>query len=80
MQLALLEKEQAFKREAEKNNTGKSKSSTLKRFFQPTGYKPLLILTGLFGFQQFSGIYITLFYAVTFFQVTLSTICGMKVF
>jgi len=37
-------------------------------FLQPTAYKPLLILSGLFVFQQFSGTYITLFYAVTFFK------------
>ncbi|XP_063922359.1 facilitated trehalose transporter Tret1-like isoform X3 [Zophobas morio] len=39
-----------------------------KEFLKPTGYKPLLILLGLFVFQQFSGIYITLFYSITFFQ------------
>ncbi|CAG9861707.1 unnamed protein product, partial [Phyllotreta striolata] len=39
-----------------------------KEFFKPTGYKPTLILTGLYFFQMFSGIYITLFYSVTFFQ------------
>lgn len=39
-------------------------------FFRPTGYKPMIILFFLFLIQQFSGIYITLFYAVTFFQVT----------
>ena len=42
-----------------------------KEFLKPTGYKPLLILLGLFVFQQFSGIYITLFYSITFFQVCL---------
>lgn len=39
-------------------------------FFRPTGYKPMLVLFFLFLIQQFSGIYITLFYAVTFFQVS----------
>lgn len=39
-------------------------------FFRPTGYKPMIILFFLFLIQQFSGIYITLFYAVTFFQVS----------
>lgn len=43
--------------------------SKLRGFLNPTGYKPLLALFGLFVIQQFSGIYITLFYAVTFFQV-----------
>ncbi|KAG5675154.1 hypothetical protein PVAND_005080 [Polypedilum vanderplanki] len=37
-------------------------------FKKPTGYKPLIILFFLFFIQQFSGIYITLFYSVTFLQ------------
>nr|CAD7607169.1 unnamed protein product [Timema genevievae] len=41
----------------------------MKGFLKPTGYKPMLVLSGLFFFQQFSGIYSTLFYAVTFFEV-----------
>jgi MFS family permease len=36
---------------------------------KPTFYKPLTILFFLFFIQQFSGIYITLFYSVTFLQV-----------
>lgn len=39
-------------------------------FKKPTGYKPLTILIALFFIQQFSGIYITLFYSVTFLQVS----------
>jgi len=35
----------------------------------PSGYKPFIILNTVFLLQQFSGIYITLYYAVTFFQV-----------
>lgn len=38
-------------------------------FKKPTGYKPLTILFFLFLIQQFSGIYITLFFSVTFLQV-----------
>lgn len=38
-------------------------------FLKPTGYKPLTILFFLFLIQQFSGIYITLFFSVTFLQV-----------
>lgn len=38
-------------------------------FKKPSGYKPLTILFFLFLIQQFSGIYITLFYSVTFLQV-----------
>ncbi|KAG4075623.1 hypothetical protein HA402_003448 [Bradysia odoriphaga] len=37
-------------------------------FLKPTGYKPMIVLFWLFLIQQFSGIYITLFFAVTFFQ------------
>lgn len=69
MQLAFLQKEQMLKAEEQQRLVGNSASRKLKMFFQPTGYKPLLILSGLFFFQQFSGIYITLFYAVTFFKV-----------
>lgn len=41
----------------------------LNEFRKPTGYKPLTILFFLFFIQQFSGIYITLFYSVTYLQV-----------
>ncbi|KAK9509422.1 hypothetical protein O3M35_006746 [Rhynocoris fuscipes] len=37
-------------------------------FQKPTGYKPLFILIMMFFFQQYAGIYITIFYAVTFFE------------
>ena len=43
-------------------------SAKIRPFFQPTGWKPMFILFLLFSFQQFSGIYITLFYAVTWFK------------
>jgi hypothetical protein len=36
---------------------------------RPTGFKPLLVLFGLFFFQQFSGVYTTLFYSVELFKV-----------
>jgi facilitated trehalose transporter len=45
------------------------KESKWAGFKKPTGYKPLTILIFLFFIQQFSGIYITLFYSVTFLQV-----------
>lgn len=44
-------------------------STKLRGFLKPTGWKPMMILFLFFSFQQFSGIYITLFYAVTWFQV-----------
>uniref|UniRef100_A0A6E8W0L2 MFS domain-containing protein n=1 Tax=Anopheles coluzzii TaxID=1518534 RepID=A0A6E8W0L2_ANOCL len=42
--------------------------SKLRGFLKPTGYKPMIILFWFFLIQQFSGIYITLFFAVTFIQ------------
>lgn len=39
-----------------------------KAIIRPTGFKPLFLLLSLFFFQQFSGIYVTIFYAVTFFK------------
>lgn len=48
------------------------RSSKYAGFLKPTGYKPLFVLFWLFLIQQYSGIYITLFYSVTFFQVSLN--------
>lgn len=45
------------------------KNSKWAGFLKPTGYKPMIMLFWLFLIQQFSGIYITLFFSVTFFQV-----------
>lgn len=45
-------------------------NKTIREFMKPTGYKPMVVLFFLFLIQQFSGIYITLFYAVTFFEVS----------
>ncbi|XP_055296426.1 facilitated trehalose transporter Tret1-2 homolog [Sitodiplosis mosellana] len=45
-----------------------SSTSKWSGFFRPTGYKPMIMLFFFFLIQQFSGIYITLFYAVTFMQ------------
>ena len=50
--------------------TGFCRNKTIREFLKPTGYKPMLVLFFLFLIQQFSGIYITLFYAVTFFEVS----------
>jgi hypothetical protein len=41
----------------------------LAGFRRPSGYKPLFVLFGLFFFQQFSGVYTTLFYSVELFKV-----------
>lgn len=45
-------------------------STKLRAFLKPTGWKPMFILFMFFLFQQFSGIYITLFYAVNWFDVS----------
>jgi len=39
-------------------------------FRLPIGYKPLIIQTLIFFAQNFAGVYITLFFAATFFQVS----------
>lgn len=75
---------QALQRDQEKQlmermkNSSASDLQTKKRsswrnskwagFLKPTGYKPMCMLFFFFLIQQFSGIYITLFFAVTFFQ------------
>lgn len=46
-----------------------SEESVWRELLKPTGYKPLTILFFLFLIQQFSGIYVTLFYSVTFLMV-----------
>jgi hypothetical protein len=49
----------------------------LAGFGRPSGFKPLFVLFGLFFFQQFSGVYITLFYSVELFKVP-NSICTLK--
>lgn len=68
MQLASLQKEHLLKMHERAQIGERSLKDRAKMFCEPTAYKPLLILTGLFIFQQFSGTYITLFYAVSFFK------------
>jgi facilitated trehalose transporter len=65
MQLAQLQKEHQKKVD---EATGRGAIYKARAFLKPTGYKPLLILIGLFLMQQFSGIYITLFHSVRFFE------------
>lgn len=59
--------ERASERESNAMNLHKPQSR-LSGLLKPTGYKPMLILFWFFFIQQYSGIYITLFYAVTYFQ------------
>ncbi|KAK9875929.1 hypothetical protein WA026_011033 [Henosepilachna vigintioctopunctata] len=73
MQLAVLQKEHQKKVESDALQ-GAGVGTKMKNFLKPTGYKPLIVLIGLFFFQQFSGIYITLFYSVQLFKEVGSTI------
>lgn len=67
-QYTTIVKENEIKMSEQRNSKHGSALHKLRGFLKPTGWKPMLILFLLFSFQQFSGIYITLFYAVTFFQ------------
>ncbi|KAL1501268.1 hypothetical protein ABEB36_006623 [Hypothenemus hampei] len=73
LQLSLLKKERQIKLEAA-NRNGNGAGAKFREFLKPSGYKPMIILFGLFFFQQFSGIYITLFYSVSFLEETHSSI------
>lgn len=73
LQLHFLQKEHQQKLENQ-SRKGTGGLTLFKEFLKPTGYKPILVLCGLFFFQQFSGIYITLFYSVTFFKEVGSTL------
>ncbi|XP_057320888.1 facilitated trehalose transporter Tret1-like [Microplitis mediator] len=61
-------KENEIKLSEQRRSKRGSTSTKLRAFLKPTGWKPMFILFLFFLFQQFSGIYITLFYAVTWFQ------------
>ncbi|XP_024944407.1 facilitated trehalose transporter Tret1 isoform X2 [Cephus cinctus] len=63
-----LMKENEIKRSEQRRSNRGNFSQKLRAFAKPTGWKPIFILFLFFFFQQFSGIYITLFYAVTWFQ------------
>uniref|UniRef100_A0A182IKM6 Major facilitator superfamily (MFS) profile domain-containing protein n=1 Tax=Anopheles atroparvus TaxID=41427 RepID=A0A182IKM6_ANOAO len=66
---ALLKERETKIAEAQKNvNRHGVQHSKLRGFLKPTGYKPMIVLFWFFLIQQFSGIYITLFFAVTFIQ------------
>ncbi|XP_058800442.1 facilitated trehalose transporter Tret1-like isoform X2 [Phymastichus coffea] len=60
-------KENAIRSSEQRRSHRSGALGKLRAFLRPTGWKPMLILFLLFAFQQFSGIYITLFYAVTWF-------------
>ncbi|XP_020281335.1 facilitated trehalose transporter Tret1-like [Pseudomyrmex gracilis] len=67
-QFTTIMKENEIKLSEQRRSKHGNASSKLRGFLKPTGWKPMSILFLLFSFQQFSGIYITLFYAVTWFQ------------
>ncbi|KAK4877993.1 hypothetical protein RN001_010499 [Aquatica leii] len=68
MQLSVLQSEHLIKTKQEEQLSGNSFTRKFKMFFKPTGYKPLLILAGLFFFQQASGVHLIIFNGVIFFQ------------
>ena len=67
-QFTTIMKENEIKLSEQRKSKHGSAAAKLRGFLKPTGWKPMLILFLFFFFQQFSGIYITLFYAVTWFQ------------
>lgn len=68
MRFSLLENEQQKKNE---NLENKGISAVLSEFLKPTGYKPFIITFGLSFFHHFTGVYVTLYYSITFIQVSL---------
>lgn len=68
-QFTTIMKENEIKLNERRRSKHGNASNKLRGFLKPTGWKPMTILFFFFAFQQFSGIYITLFYAVTWFQV-----------
>ncbi|KAK2588968.1 hypothetical protein KPH14_001818 [Odynerus spinipes] len=67
-QFTMIMKENEIKLSERRRSNRGNVITKLRAFLKPTGWKPMLILFLFFSFQQFSGIYITLFYAVTWFQ------------
>lgn len=57
------------KKNALESSAKSFKNSKWAEFLKPRGYKPMIVLFWFFLIQQFIGIYITLYYAVSFVQV-----------
>ncbi|XP_046658615.1 facilitated trehalose transporter Tret1-like isoform X1 [Homalodisca vitripennis] len=55
------------RKQRQANQTG-SGFGVFRGFIKPTGYKPALLLSAVFTFQQFTGIYITIYYSVSFLK------------
>nr|CAI5830137.1 unnamed protein product [Callosobruchus analis] len=68
LQLKLLQEEQKKSEEQSKNRKVNGIRAVIKEFMKPTGYKPILTLCGLFFFHHFSGLYITMFYSISFIE------------
>ncbi|CAH0548565.1 unnamed protein product [Brassicogethes aeneus] len=65
VQFEQLKREQDLKRKEQDSSNSIRK---FKEFLKPTGYKPLLFFVGIFLFQHFSGIFITMFYSIQFIE------------
>ena len=69
---------QSLKQAFDLNNVNEESSEELwKEFLKPYAYKPLILLVCLWTFQQFSGNYAVVFYAVDIFQGISHMSCSM---
>jgi hypothetical protein len=57
-------------RKAQQDSNSSSWKDTISFLKRPEAYKPLLIMNAFFFFQQFSGIFVVVFYAVGIVQET----------
>lgn len=68
LQLSVLQKENVIKQKERENLGSNSMVQLFQMFLQPTGYKPFLVMTGLYFFQQYCGIHLIVFNGVVFFK------------
>ncbi|KAB0791842.1 hypothetical protein PPYR_03642 [Photinus pyralis] len=68
LQLGVLQKENVIKMKEREKLSSNSAVQLLQMFLQPTGYKPFLVMTGLYFFQQYCGIHLIVFNGVVFFK------------
>ncbi|KAF5284937.1 hypothetical protein FQA39_LY16892 [Lamprigera yunnana] len=68
LQLNVLHKENLRKIRERERLSASGITQRLKIFLQPVGYKPFLIMCGLYFFQQFAGIHVIIFNGVIFFK------------
>ncbi|XP_056647703.1 facilitated trehalose transporter Tret1-like isoform X1 [Diorhabda sublineata] len=74
LQFKILKKQEEEAQEKRKNKG--TLGDLAKEFMKPSGYKPLIIMCPLFFCQHFSGIYITMFYSITFIKEAGTNIDG----